>query len=120
MFAFCDGSLHFLSQSTPLLLLQNFATVKGKVTYNDQPVSSGTIPFISADNAAAYGDLKPDGSYELMTVKPGDEAAPGAYKVILVAMQDQKDLLPEERNGWPAPTVPTKYTSAVALSIESS
>ena len=26
MFAFCDGSVHFMSQSTPLLLLQNLAT----------------------------------------------------------------------------------------------
>lgn len=89
----------------------DLAVVKGKVTYNGAPVGSGTIMFAAADKPAAYGDLKSDGTYELMTEKPGDGAAPGSYQVTVVAMQDQKDMLPEERSPLPAPIVPTIYTS---------
>lgn len=86
-------------------------SVKGKVMYNDKPVTSGTITFAADDKASAYGEILPDGTYELMTEKPGDGATPGAYKVIVVSMQDQANALPEERSPLPAPTVPTKYTS---------
>lgn len=89
----------------------NLASVKGKVTYMDKPVTSGTISFVSADKPSAYGDLQSDGTYTLKTDKPGDGATPGAYKVIVVAMQDQAGLLPEARSPLPAPTVPLKYTS---------
>ena len=95
----------------------NLASVKGKVTYNDKPVTSGTISFISEDRPAAYGDLQPDGTYELHTDKPGDGATPGSYKVIVVAMQDQENLLPEERSPLPAPTVPIKYTSLATTDL---
>ena len=88
----------------------DLVSVKGKVTYDDKPVSSGTINFVS-DNGSSYGNLKPDGSYELMTIKPGDGALPGTYKVTVVAMQDQGNVLPEARNPLPPPTVPLKYTS---------
>ena len=92
-------------------------SVKGKVTYNDKPVTSGTITFAAEDKTSAYGEILPDGSYELMTEKPGDGATPGAYKVFIVAMQDQADLLPEERNPLPAPMVPDKYTSLATTDL---
>ncbi len=34
----------------------NLVVVKGKVTYNDKPVTSGTISFLSQDYPSAYGD----------------------------------------------------------------
>ncbi|MEQ1828734.1 MAG: hypothetical protein ABL921_22415 [Pirellula sp.] len=92
-------------------------SVKGTVTFNKKPVTSGTISFISDDNATAYGNLKADGSYELMTERPGDGARPGSYKVIVVAMQDQENLLPEQRSPLPAPTVPFKYTSLATTDL---
>lgn len=95
----------------------NLVVVTGKVTYQDKPVTSGTISFVSADNASAYGDLQPDGSYSLKTDKPGDGAAPGTYKVVVVAMADQAGLLPEEKNPLPAPTVPNKYTSVATTDL---
>lgn len=61
--------------------------------------------------------IQPDGTYELHTDKPGDGASPGAYKVFVVAMQDQANLLPEERNPLPAPTVPFKYTSLATTDL---
>ncbi len=96
----------------------NLAKVTGKVTYNGNPVTSGTITFAAADKPAAYGDLQPDGTYSLKTEKPGDGATPGAYQVMVVAMQDQGDSLPEERNGLPAPTVPIKYTSLATTDLK--
>ncbi len=95
----------------------NLVVVTGKVTYENKPVASGTISFVSADNASAYGDLQPDGSYSLKTDKPGDGAAPGTYKVIVVAMQDQAGLLPELKSPTPAPTVPFKYTSLATTDL---
>ncbi len=95
----------------------NLVVVTGKVTYKDNPVTSGTISFVSADNASAYGDLKSDGTYSLKTDKPGDGAAPGTYKVIVVAMQDQANMLPEARSPLPAPTVPFKHTSLATTDL---
>lgn len=96
-FAGCDNS--------------GLVVVKGKVSFNDEPVKSGTITFAADDKPSAYGEITADGTYALMTQDPGDGATPGAYKVIVVAMQDQANLLPEERSPLPAPIVPTKYTS---------
>lgn len=95
----------------------NLASVKGTVTYNDKPVTSGTISFIADDKPAAYGELQPDGTYTLHTDKPDDGATPGSYKVIVVAMQDQGGLLPEQRSPLPAPTVPLKYTSLATTDL---
>lgn len=91
-------------------------SVKGVVTYQEKPVSSGTVNFIS-EEGSSYGELKPDGSYELMTDKPGDGARPGSYKVTVIAMQDQGSALPEAKNPLPPPTVPLKYTSLATTDL---
>ena len=95
----------------------NLVEVTGKVTYKGAPVKSGTISFVAADKPAAYGDLQPDGSFALHTTNPGDGATPGAYRVIVVAMQDQGGLLPEQRSPLPPPTVPIKYTSLATTDL---
>ncbi len=95
----------------------NLVEVTGKVTYQGKPVTGGTISFIAADKPAAYSDLDAEGGYSLHTEKPGDGATPGAYKVIVVAMQDQSGLLPEQRAALPPPTVPIKYTSLATTDL---
>lgn len=56
--------------------------VKGKVTYKGKPVTKGQVVFRSADGGKdAFGDIQPDGSFELSTDKAGDGAAKGTYKV---------------------------------------
>ncbi len=95
----------------------NLTTVTGKVTYNDKPVTTGTISFISADKPTAYGEIGPDGSYSLMTEKPGDGATPGSYQVTVVALEDMGDRLPEERNPLPPPVVPNKYSNATTSGL---
>jgi ribosomal protein L35AE/L33A len=52
------------------------ASVSGKVTYNDKPVTSGTVVFIGADGKASdTGVVQPDGTYSVA------HAPTGAVKV---------------------------------------
>ncbi len=61
------------------------AKVKGKVVANGQPVTGGSISFAPAQGIAdatpASGEIKSDGTFEMMTVKPGDGAAVGQHTV---------------------------------------
>jgi hypothetical protein len=60
-------------------------TVKGKVVANGQPVTGGSITFVSTDPASgatpASGEVKSDGTFEMMTTKPGDGAPIGKHTV---------------------------------------
>lgn len=94
------------------------APVRGKVTYKGKPVPNGTITFVPAVGPAATGELQQDGSYELTTYRDGDGAVPGKHKVIVVAMRDMANLLPEQRSPLPAPIVPEKYTSLATSDLE--
>jgi hypothetical protein len=87
------------------------AIVRGKVTYAGKPVPNGTVNFIPDRGPSATGEIQPDGSYTLTTYKSGDGAVIGAHKVIVVAMQDMSNRLPENRTPLPPPIVPVKYTS---------
>src|SRR3954466_14530767 len=86
------------------------AIVRGKVTYAGKPVPNGTVNFIPDRGPSATGEIQPDGSYTLMTYEAGDGAVIGAHKVIIVAMQDMNNRLPENRTPLPPPIVPVKYT----------
>lgn len=95
----------------------NLTKVTGKVTYNDKPVTAGTITFAAEDKPTAYGDIMSDGTYTLKTEKPGDGATPGAYRVFVVSMQDQGDKMPEDRSPLPPPMVPNKYSSLATTDL---
>ncbi len=85
--------------------------VKGKVTYRGKPVPNGSINFIPDEMRSAYGEIQPDGSYSLM-------AFPGTHKVVVVALEDMSNRLPEERAPLPAPIVPTKYTHVTTTDLK--
>jgi hypothetical protein len=88
------------------------APVKGTLTYKGKPVPNGTITFIPEGNGpAATGEIRPDGTFELTTYKKGDGAVLGKHTVMIVAIQDQSDRLPEDRSPLPPPIVPAKYLS---------
>jgi hypothetical protein len=93
------------------------ATVKGTVTFNGKPVPNGTITFIHEGGSTATGEIQPDGSYVLGTNRRGDGAQPGNYKVVIVAMEEMSNRLPEDRNPLPPPIVPDKYTSAATTDL---
>jgi len=94
---------------------QGLAAVKGKVTYKGKPVPNGTVNFnpVDGNKPSASGKIQPDGSYVLETYlgsRPSAGAVIGSHKVIIVAMQDQEGILPEQRAALPPPIVPSKYT----------
>src|SRR5262249_53728366 len=47
------------------------ADVKGKVTYNGKPVTSGTVNIQSSEGETLSGEIKPDGSYLIEKVPCG-------------------------------------------------
>src|SRR5689334_6539588 len=58
--------------------------VKGKVLLRDgKPLSSGRVVFVAQEAPAvsATGELGPDGSFTLTSLRPDDGAVPGKYKV---------------------------------------
>ncbi|HVJ68966.1 MAG TPA: hypothetical protein VM510_13340 [Caulifigura sp.] len=79
--------------------------VKGKVSYNGKPLTTGSVMFTpKAKGPAAYGAIGADGTYKLMT---GEEegAVAGPHTVMISAMKD---------NGVNSPMsylIPAKYGS---------
>ena len=101
------------------------ARVSGKVTYQGQPLETGTVSFISTDPARpnASGTLGPGGLYQLQTREPGDGAELGEYQVVI------SDLDPDAMNtalpGEPiqlSSKLPEKYqnpaTSGLTRTVE--
>jgi hypothetical protein len=83
--------------------------VTGTVKFADgQPVTSGTIYFDS-NQFNAYGQIQPDGSFTLTTLRPNDGAPAGTYRVYLSG-----DLM--GAGGNPA-LVHTKYATGFTSGI---
>lgn len=60
--------------------------VRGKVTFNDQPVPEGTVTFYpEAGGRPSSGQIQPDGTYQLSSKEPGDGALIGEHKVTIEA-----------------------------------
>jgi hypothetical protein len=61
--------------------------VKGKIAFNGKPmVGGGSISLVPTGNqpgAAAGGEIKEDGTFELTTYKPGDGSMPGEFRVVI-------------------------------------
>jgi hypothetical protein len=62
--------------------------VKGKVSYKGKPLAKGTVRF-SADGYGrdASGQLQPDGTYEIGTMKPGDGTTAGSHRVFITEVE---------------------------------
>jgi hypothetical protein len=59
--------------------------VTGTVKFEDgTPLTSGGVIFTNLPYQAS-GMIKPDGSYELYELKPGDGVQPGTYQVTVLA-----------------------------------
>jgi hypothetical protein len=66
--------------------------VKGKVMFDGKPmVGGGSITFIPiGKQRMAGGEIAPDGSYSLSSVKPGDGAMVGDYKVAITQVTNKE------------------------------
>ncbi len=90
--------------------------VHGKVTYQGEPVTQGTVTFQPVKPAEGYpkrpatGTIGADGTYELSTFEAGDGAIPGEYQVAVVSKTGEATLeQPDAPETW---LVPEKYASA--------
>jgi len=57
--------------------------VSGKVIYDGQTVTQGTITFYPEQGRSALGKIEPDGTYSLTTFSAGDGALPGRHAVTI-------------------------------------
>jgi hypothetical protein len=89
------------------------ASVSGKVTYKGQPLTKGSVSFVSTDPARpnASGAIQSDGSYTLQTREPGDGAQLGDYKVSVTDIDPEayNTALPGEAPKLPKSAIPQKY-----------
>jgi hypothetical protein len=66
----------------------NFVQFGGKVTTSDgQPFTKGFVIFTNGNNSAR-GQLQPDGTYKLDSLKNGDGLPSGQYQVYLSGFQE--------------------------------
>ena len=90
--------------------------VTGSVTFDGKAMTKGKVTFLPIRegdgelNRPAIGTIKPDGTYELSTFKPGDGAIPGKYKVTVV---DETVPDPEEvtKGATATSSIPGGYAS---------
>ncbi len=77
--------------------------VHGTVTLEDgRPLTRGIVIFEGQHDGIAVmarGEIKPDGSYQLSTEKPGDGAPPGKYRVQINPMD--RSEVPDEQKKLP-------------------
>jgi len=84
--------------------------VSGVVTYAGKPVPTGTVMFVPVESGPpSYGNIGPDGHYELSTYCPGDGATIGKHKVMITALEQLPPELANNPNRMPKPLVPNKY-----------
>ena len=56
--------------------------VKGVLRYQGKPLTSGAVTFEPTDiGREAHGEVRPDGTFELTTFRPGDGAVAGTHRV---------------------------------------
>jgi hypothetical protein len=76
--------------------------VKGRITYKDKPVPTGTVQFMPLNaGPMATGEISQDGTYKLA-------AGAGNYKVVIMAFPDRENQSPFDAH---APIIPPKYSS---------
>ncbi|HWE40248.1 MAG TPA: hypothetical protein VG406_27095 [Isosphaeraceae bacterium] len=73
--------------------------VKGKVTYKGKPLTKGLVTFDARDiGRPATGEIKPDGTYELSTIDPGDGVVAGHHRVTITetGTRPGKEVIPKK------------------------
>jgi hypothetical protein len=71
------------------------------VTVHGKPLPEGTILFVPQGGPAGVSNLNEDGSYRILSRKPGDGALIGVHKVAIIP--------PVRGKVANAPKVPAKY-----------
>ena len=91
--------------------------VKGTVTYNGAPLSSGTVSFHPVDprtSRPAVGKINADGTYVASTTESNPGVVPGEYKISIAAQKTPVfEMSPRESARAAADNllVPQRYTN---------
>ena len=97
----------------------SYYPVRGKVTLEDgAALAQGMVVFENAEGTQmARGMVRPDGSYELSTRKPGDGVKPGRYRALVSAL-DLTDV-PDEQKRLPFDIKYTRFqTSGLEVEVK--
>lgn len=70
------------------------AEVSGKVTLDGKPLSGATVMFVPERGVAAAGTLQPDGTFRLISGRPGNGAVIGSHKVAVMPADPLKAHFP--------------------------
>lgn len=92
------------------------APAQGKVTYNGQPLKYGTVMFQpDKGGQPAQGEIRPDGTFVLWTMEPGDGARIGPNKVAVFCYESQDPSKAAERTAGEQSLgkllIPAKYVT---------
>jgi hypothetical protein len=86
--------------------------VTGKVTYNDEPLTSGTVMFqpVGGEHSQpATGTIQPDGTFKLTTREAGEGATVGENQV-LIRSTESADQSGGGESTVGKSLIPSKYT----------
>jgi len=92
--------------------------VKGRVTYNDEPLTFGVVMFHPPRGQVAQALIESDGTFNLSTFRKEDGVVPGNYRVSVLCFEahDPGGSGPREDEGggmWLGKSlIPLKYTRA--------
>ena len=93
------------------------ATIHGTITYKGEPVKSGVLRFVGENEAFATAAIRPDGTFTITDVKPGE------VKVGLMS-GPQSSGAPDAKPGArtvakkAAPPVPAKYAEPASSGLK--
>jgi hypothetical protein len=94
--------------------------VDGRVTYRGTPLTIGEVRYVPLDaqtGRVARGAIDAHGRFTLTTLKQGDGALPGDYRIVVVVPQGKQIALAQQPTDYqlataavpPASPIPTRY-----------
>jgi hypothetical protein len=96
------------------------AEVTGRVTVNGQPLSSGTVAFMSPQGPVAKGQINSDGSFRMDPYDPsaGKGVVVGRYEVIISAPDPKAQAAVKGHDYGSIPSlIPERYTVAATSGL---
>ena len=91
---------------------QDTVVVTGKVTYQGQPLHTGSVVFSakkSGKTRPAIAYIREDGTYEMTTFRPDDGVQPGDYTVAIIAYDEGPLSNAEKWSRLGKKLIPEKY-----------
>ena len=99
---------------------RSMTPVTGTVYYNGKPLDSGTVFFQSSHGQPSQGELKPDGSFELITLGHGEGSFLGKHLVRVESYkkQDSRRVREGDEEAPGIFAIPKKYADFRRSGIE--